>query len=387
MGVCLLLVAAAWAVVPQQANVPAADPSTRATAPSSLPREADRFGARPVLTAAQWDKLDQSVDRALAFLAHSQERDGSFRTHESGQPAVTSLCAMAFLARGHVPDEGEYRETLGRAVDYVLGSQTADGTIMRNIDGRGSQFEANYNHAIAGLMLGEVYGMTSSPRQERIRSAIEQALTLSRKEQLRPKRFPEDRGGWRYMRQFGVTDADLSVTAWELMFLRSARNAEFDVPEAWIAEAMEYVRRTFDRRERGFRYGLRGEDGYCSRGMVGAGVVALALGGEHESEMAQLAGKWILHHGFDRYNSSQHPEDRYHYSAFYCSQAMFQLGGSYWFDFFPKLLETLVANQNRDGSWAPEANGNDSKYGNLYTTALAVLALSPPYQILPIYQR
>ncbi|MGD9856354.1 MAG: prenyltransferase/squalene oxidase repeat-containing protein, partial [Planctomycetaceae bacterium] len=350
-------------------------------------RVQDRFGSRPILTSVQWDKLDKSVDRALVFLARTQERDGSFRTHESGQPAVTSLCAMAFLSRGHVPGEGTYQDNLGRAVDYVLNSQAGDGTMMVNINARASQFEANYNHAIAGLMLGEVYGMTSAPRQDRIRTAIERALQLTRKEQARPKRFPEDRGGWRYMRQFGDTDADLSVTAWELMFLRSARNAEFDVPEEWITEAMDYVRRTFDRREQGFRYGLRGEDSYCSRGMVGAGVVALSLGGEHDSEMTQLAGKWILRNSFDRYNGSNHPEDRYHYSAFYCSQAMFQLGGEYWFDFFPSLLDVLVANQKRDGSWAPESNSNDSKYGNLYSTALTVLALTPAYQILPIYQR
>ncbi len=347
----------------------------------------DRFGARPVLTPAQWDKLDKSIDRALEFLARSQERNGSFRTHESGQPAVTSLCAMAFLARGHVPGEGAYQDHIGRAIDFVLDSQAGDGTIMLHINSRAAHFEGNYNHAISGLMLGEVYGMTAASRQERIRTAIEKALRLSRSQQTRPKRFPGDRGGWRYMRRFGDTDSDLSVTAWQLMFLRSARNAEFDVPEEWITEAMQYVRRTFDRREQGFRYGLRGEDDYCSRGMVGAGVVALSLGGEHGSEITQLAGKWILRHSFDSYNGSTHPQDRYHYGAFYCSQAAFQLGGDYWFEFFPKLLDVMVKNQNGDGSWNPESNGNDAKYGNLYSTALAVLALTPPYQILPIYQR
>jgi len=347
----------------------------------------DRFGTRPVLTPEQWNKLDRSVDRALAFLARSQERDGSFRTHGSGQPAVTSLCAMAFLSRGHIPDEGLYGDNIGRAIDYVLDAQTPDGTLMLNINSRASHFEANYNHAISGLMLGEVYGMTSSSRQPRIREAIERALKLSRKEQTRAKRFPGDRGGWRYMRRFGDTDSDLSVTAWELMFRRSARNAEFDVPEEWIGEAMDYVRRTFDRREQGFRYGLRGEDDYCSRGMVGAGVVALSLGGEHDSEMTRLAGNWILRSSFDRYNIGFHPEDRYHYSAFYCSQAMFQLGGDYWFDFFPTLLDVMVRNQNSNGSWDPESNSNDRKYGDFYSTALGVLALTPPYQILPIYQR
>jgi len=348
----------------------------------------DRFGTRPVLTPSQWNKLDNAVDRALAFLARSQGSDGSYETHYSGQPAVTALCTMAFLSRGHLPDDGKYQQQILRSVDYVLDAQATDGTIMVQgvSSSRGAHFEGNYNHAISGLMLTEVYGMTNESRQARIGRAIDQALKLSRSQQTRRKQYPEDGGGWRYMKRFGVTDSDLSVTAWQLMFLRSARNAEFNVPEKWIEEAMQYVHRTFDPREQGFRYGLRGEDNYCSRGMVGAGVVSLSLGGEHESEKAQQAGKWILRSSFDVYNYGR-GEDRYHYSAFYCSQAVFQLGDEYWFQFYPKLLDILVKNQNSDGSWDSEKNGNDNKYGSYYSTALAVLALTPPYQILPIYQR
>lgn len=124
--------------------------------------------------------------------------------------------------------------------------------------------------------------------------------------------------------------------------------------------------------------------------MVGAGIVCLELGGEHRSETGLEAAKWIHRHKFEPYNNSWHPEDRYHYSVFYCSQAMFQLGGDDWHRFFPRLLNVLAEAQHADGSWDPEtANGykGDGKYGNVYTTALAVLALSTPYQLLPIYQR
>ena len=41
------------------------------------------------------------------------------------------------------------------------------------------------------------------------------------------------------------SDSDLSVTGWHLMFLRSARNAGFDVPDRAIADAVAYIRRTF----------------------------------------------------------------------------------------------------------------------------------------------
>ncbi|MEX2287325.1 MAG: hypothetical protein WD648_09565 [Planctomycetaceae bacterium] len=350
---------------------------------------ADRFGTRPILTDAQWQKLDAAVDRGLVFIAKQQSLDGSFPTEASGQPAVTALCVIAFLSRGHIPNEGPYGKQLVRALDYVLDAQALDGTLMvQRVDRIGiAHFEGNYNHAISGLMLGEAYGMAPATHQERMRTAIDLALRLTRQQQTRPKRNPRERGGWRYMRRFGVSDSDLSVTAWELMFLRSARNAEFDVPKEWIDEGMNYVRQTFSTDEGAFRYGLQGEDDYVSRGMAGAGIVALALGGDHNTDVAKKAGDYILRNGFERYNRSRHNEDRYHYSAYYCGQAMFQLGGDYWFNFFPGFLDVLAKNQNSDGSWAAESNMNDSKYGNVYSTALAVLALTPPYQLLPIYQR
>jgi hypothetical protein len=65
---------------------------------------------------------------------------------------------------------------------------------------------------------------------------------------------------------------------------------------------------------------------------------------------------------------------------------MFQLGGDYWSRFFPKLLRVLADAQRPDGSWALES-ADDSEYGNVYTTSLAVLTLATPYQMLPIYQR
>ena len=49
-------------------------------------------------------------------------------------------------------------------------------------------------------------------------------------------------------------------------------------------------------------------------------------------------------------------------------------------------MNVLLENQQADGSWPPEGN-RDGYFGSAYTTALVILALSPPYQLLPIYQR
>ncbi len=352
--------------------------------PAASPRRA-RTTDRKSLSPEQWKRLDRAVDRGLAFLSKGQQADGSFLTSFDGQPGVTSLCVMAMLARGHQPKKGPYGPQIDRAIDYVLDTQ--DPTTGGLMADRTDEIAGNYNHAIAGVMLAEVYGMTDAKRHDRIRTAIRKALAYTRQQQLRPK-SPADRGGWRYLhRSPSGNDSDLSVTAWQLMFLRSARNAEFNVPEQWVKDAMGYVHRTFDANERGFVYALAGFRHYCTRGMVGAGVVCLALGGEHQSETAKIAGDWILRSSFKAYNRGSREEDRYHFGAFYCSQAMFQLGGDYWQRFFPPLLSALAEAQHPDGSWDPEFADDDSKFGSLLTTAFAVLALSPPYQMLPVYQR
>jgi len=89
---------------------------------------------------------------------------------------------------------------------------------------------AAYCHAIAGLMLTEVYGMTTPTLKEPVREAIERALGYSRRTQKGESVQEIERGGWRYITDDGSI-SDLSVTSWYLMLYRSARTAGFDVPE------------------------------------------------------------------------------------------------------------------------------------------------------------
>ena len=347
-----------------------------------------------VLEPDQWERVDRSVDRALAWIAGQQTADGSFPTYRTGQPGVTSLCVLAFLSRGHLPGKGPYGRQTDRAVDFVLSTQQSNGLFSHvrtqpgNVVYASASQTALYNHGIAGLMLGEVYGMTDGRQHERIRQAIVKGIVFSREYQVEHKSSAADKGGWRYLNRDGHNDftSDMSVTGWQLMFLRSARNAGFEVDTQYVDDALKYVRRCFDRRTKGFMYGLSGTGRTVSRGTTGAGILSLSLAGEHESDLAQNAARWLLSQSFDQYNAHSSSLDRYHYSAYYCSQAMFQLGGEYWARFYPPLAATLLRHQNANGSWQPEA-GNDSRFGNVYTTSLMVLALTPPYQLLPIYQR
>jgi len=340
-----------------------------------------------VLSTQQWQAIDAVVDRGLEFLARQQQPDGSFAAPTGGQPGITSLCIMAFLSRGHVPGGGQYGRQLERAIEFVLSVQHPNGLLSIDPAGTYAVGRSSYNHAIAGVMLGEVYGMTSGDLGLRIQQAILRALQFTRELQTRPKQLRSDKGGWRYVRLSGTNDSDLTATVWHLMFYRSAQNAGFDVPKQYVDEATDYVRRCYTPEEGDFVYTLESEtEHYASGATVAGGIIALAMAGEHHTEMAHAAGRWILKNPFSTYNRRTHPDDRYHYSAYYCSQAMFQLGGEYWERFYPDFQQVLIDNQNRDGSWEPEA-ARDERFGNVYTTALTVLALTPPHQLLPIYQR
>ena len=81
------------------------------------------------------------------------------------------------------------------------------------------------------------------------------------------KADPTDRGGWRYTPQ--SSDADLSVTGWQVMALKAAKTAGLEVPAAAIETAADYV---WNRRgDPGFAYTGRG----TSYSMTGVGVACL----------------------------------------------------------------------------------------------------------------
>ncbi|MFO1096096.1 MAG: hypothetical protein U0992_22735 [Planctomycetaceae bacterium] len=347
--------------------------------------------SRDLLTPDEWRRLDAAVDAGLGYLASQQRNDGSFATRDLGQPGITSLCIMAYLSRGHVPREGDYGTVIDRAIEYVLQTQQPDGLLFsRPFAGRqwgDNRHKAGaYNHAIAGLMLAEVYGMTEGDMSDRIAAAIRRALEFTLAQQHFRKSSPDDTGGWRYLTARDGTDSDLSITAWEVMFLRSARNAEFEIPVDSVRAAMEYVHRTYVPEAGTFAYGTNSMRHQQTRAMAGSGILLLSLGGEYDTEMAHTAGRWVLNHQFTHYQQVVYPSEHYHYSAYYCSQAMFQLGGEYWQRFFPSFMRLHVDSQEPEGSWPQEIN-RDAEYGKVFTTSLMVLSLTPAYQLLPIYQR
>jgi hypothetical protein len=388
---CLMLSTASLPAAAQSNGSGSSADSTRrprAKAADDTPREA--------LSEQEWRVVDRSVERGLTFLAAQQQSDGSFPSVPVAQPGVTSLCVLAFMAHGHNPGSGPYGERLERAVKFITSCQKQNGLIMM-LDNSGPEINreiahevgsaGTYDHAISALTLSELYGMNPEKNAQRLKGVIESALRVTLEMQHWEKDMPVDEGGWRYINDFDQSDSDLSVTGWHLMFLRSARNAGFSVPDQTIADAVAYVRRNFSRTYGTFEYTINRGD-VRSRGMTGAGILALGHAGFHNSVEARRAAEDLLTYRFDAYNTNGgFKRDRYHYSLFMCCQGMYQMGSPYWERFFPRTIRAVLNRQHRDGSWDAESYQRDGRFGNSYTTALVLLAVAAPNQMLPIFQR
>ncbi|EMI56125.1 hypothetical protein RSSM_02460 [Rhodopirellula sallentina SM41] len=356
-----------------------------------------------VVPDSQWRAIEHSVDRGIAYMLSHQYRNGSYGIGELEKPAVTSLVCMAMISRGHLPSDekgaSDESKAIIQSLDYVLSCQRGDGLLgyspqtlsSHNYTAFNFSKFMNYNHAICGLFLTEVYGMTDPKRAARIEVAVDRALSFTRREQKRriaPEVEARDRGGWRYIGEPDINIdnfySDLSVTSWVIMFLRSAENAGFDVPHEWAKQGLAYVLRCYNPSSGTFGY-APGHPHMATRGLLGAGTLCLFLTGHKDVEMEQRTAMRIKEHPFDRYNYQTNKREHYHYSAYYISQAAMQIGGNTWEQFYPPFADTFLHHQNPDGSWAAESKRPD--LGQVYPTALSILALTPPYQLLPIYQR
>ena len=317
-------------------------------------------------------QIDAAISKALDHLAKKQQADGSWGIDQGNRqmPATsaTSLAVMAFLAAGHVPGEGPYGAKIQQAVTWVLDQQQPNGMLVRE-----GVHGPMYAHGISTLMLAEVAGMTDEALADRCRDALKKAVKLI----LLAQSVRKDRGsqgGWRY--QPNSPDSDLSVTGWQLLALRAAKNLGCDVPAENIDAAVEYVKR-LSVRNRGFGY-QNGSGSSPTR--AGTGILCLEICGVHHSPETLGAADTLLQ---DPLRADQ---EWFYYGAYYCTIGMFQVGGKHWEQGKNHLIPLLLNLQAEDGSWSGR-QGQERGLGTVYATSLAVLALSVEYQYLPIYQR
>jgi prenyltransferase beta subunit len=303
-------------------------------------------------------KMDEdtkkAVDRALAYLASKQEADGSW-----GNTAITGFVLLAFMANGHMPNQGDHGKVVAKGVRYLCSCAREDGYL---VGARGGNM---YCHGMAALALTQAYGMTGD---EDVKKITKRSIELIIKTQ-------NNEGGWRY--EPAPTGADISVTIMQVMALRGAKDAGFHVPDKTMDDAIKYVNRCYDRRTGGFRYQPYG--GPVGYARTAAGVCVLQLCGKYDADEITKAVEYLERTGDDF--------GHYWYGHYYACHALNQVGGEPWEKYYKRMRDRLLAPnyQRPTGEWYDPRR--EAAYGPNYQTAIAVLILSVPTHYLPIYQK
>ncbi len=315
-------------------------------------------------------QVDQAIVRALEFLSRQQQPSGAWALDSFGEStAGTSLAVMSFLAAGHVPGEGPYGEQIERGIRWVIEHQEANGMLVAR-----RSHGPMYSHGISTLMLAEVVGMVQEKDAANVRKALEKAIRLIIEAQSVSK-DQRHAGGWRY--QVDSRDSDLSVTGWQVMALRAAKDIGCDVPKDSIDAAVEYVKQCSVKDNRGFGY--QPGNGQTQT-LTGTGITCLEVCGDHHSVEALGGADYLLDNPL-RYRSNY-----FYYGVYYSGVGMFKMGDQYADTYEALLAKLLLPIQEADGSWKA-VHGSERSHGRVYATSMAVLALSIHYRFLPIYQR
>lgn len=365
------------------ADLPFAGLAAGGVVANLLPSESSLFAEESLNTDDLYlpDRLDQACSRALLFLTKMQRGDGAI-TDRGHELAITSLAIMAYAAVGIEPAEtSQNGRAMRHALDFVLSAKHQEETgYFGSHDG-----SRMYGHGIVTLMLTEMLGMGATPEQnELIHDRLEKAIRLILSSQAIRKE-PKLAGGWRYTPS--SRDSDLSVSIWQLMALRSAKNDGMDVPSEAIESAMNYLRNSFTGRRSANRKNV-GEGGFSytpgqnrpSFTMTSAGLLAMQVCGQYDAPEVNAAADYLLSHG-------PRVHERYlFYGIYYYAQGMHQKGGKHAEEAANVVSSLLLPRQQLNGGWVA-TGGEERNVGLVYSTSLAVLSLSVRYHYLPIYQR
>lgn len=321
----------------------------------------------PVVSAATAPQVDASVERGLDYLTKLQRPDGAI-TDGPNPVAMTGLSLLAYLSAGHTPDVGKHGIVVRSAIEYLLKAVPEDGYVG-NVDG-----SRMYGQGIVALALAEAYGVDNDvPRRKKIRQTLARMIQVILKAQQTQKDQPFA-GGWRY--EPDSRDSDLSLSGWSALSLRAAQNVGLNVPKEPIDKAVGFVLKTFHEDQGGFAY----QPGQAPTiAMTSVAVLNLYLLDDADQQQVRKAIEGLLK------KPIKTDERFFHYAIYYNTQASRQVGGVLAEQTWANNRKLLLDRQQPDGGFAPSPSGEEP--GRCYATAMSVLTLTVPFELLPIYQK
>ncbi len=356
---------------------------------------------------------EDTVALGLNWLARHQDKagrwsrecltDGEHRKCEEGplcrgpgqmaSMAHTGLAVLAFQAGGNFDFATQkYSEAVRKGLDWICWNQRPDGMLIDPNEDNPQDHSAIYEHGIATFALCEACavakaaGVKPQPRYlAAARRAVDYIVKVQRND-----------GGWRYT--FAPTEpSDTSVTGWQVLALKSAKEAGIEFPQSVLDGAERFFRAC----ELGGGRWRYGEGPTPTEAPTGIGMLFhLLVLDQPDMELLKLSSKHLAQHAEARWRSSalkwqklkeSKPDGKISVSRpdFYlwynCTLAMFHAGGDDWQRWNNVVREVLIGSQNKDtklctrGSWDPTSHWG-SRGGRIYSTALAVLSLQVYYR-------
>jgi hypothetical protein len=262
----------------------------------------------------------------------------------------------------------------------MIARQRPDGGLLGSKEDRTRrQFyqQFMYEHGIATFALADACAVAEAmrrPKNPQYTGALERAVRFIDEMQ-------HDDGGWRYTER-REQPSDTSVTGWQVLALKSAREA--GVPPG--ARNVDKVREFFE----SHATGERGRTGYMGRNVhteatTGVGMLARQfLLGQPDSPYVRDAAEYLAEYAVKNWRDRPTDSARSDFYLWYnCTLGMFQAGGEPWKRWNDVVREAIVSLQRHEGcargSWDPDGKWG-SEGGRIYTTALAALTLEVYYR-------
>ncbi len=342
---------------------------------------------------------ERAIKAGLGWLARHQTSDGHWELHQGYPDAgrsyvktdtgATALALLAFLGHGDTHQSGDHQQVVEKGLKWLREIQdpmTGDLHDQRQEQGRNAAF---YAHSMATIALCEALAMTHDAQ---LQPAAELAVKY-----LIESQHP-DMGGWKYRPLTQrVMSGDISVTAWSLMALHSARIAGISVPPEEFQRSSGFLDRVQEHGGARYKYEPNEPESRVTVARTAIGLLCRQWLGWPKTHPPLVDGvKFLME---DRNRPQWSAGRRNVFEWYYITQVVHNMGGDDWKLWSTTILDAVVKNQvtagsskpghDVRGSWSPRPEGEGEEYadkaGRLYLTAMCILILETPYRHRPIY--